>query len=222
MSKSVTRQLVVCPEVLIMVLDIARSTEMFDAMGESAACRLISDTIDLALEEIRVAGGEVSTFTGDGLLATWKSGPRAAPVSCVLSLWRRLAMRSMATDAGRRPPVMHGSLHAGSVTICTIAGGRAVMLGQALNIASRLDDLSQQVTGGFVVSRAAAAVLPCGQLAHLCDAGPVSIRGAREPMAVMRLRDPVALAPSAMRHLPGGTAAARPPWTATDCGPTPI
>jgi class 3 adenylate cyclase len=220
MIKCQTRQLAVCPDVLVMVLDISRSTDMFRDMGERAACELIAETVDVANAEIQAFGGEVSCFVGDGLLATWRLAPTAAPVSCVISLWRRLAAGSLATIAGPDTPVMHGSLHFGSVTICTIGSGRAVMLGQALNIASRLDDLSHQVPGGFLVSHKAAAVLSRSEQAHLCDAGRVSIRGARETLQVMCLHEHNIRTHSSMERRPSDATLMRSSHIAADSGPT--
>src|SRR5258708_11056081 len=77
-------------------------------------------------------------------------------------------------------PRIRGSLHFGTVIVGEIGDvKRAIVFnGDVMNIAARLEELSRNVDGGFIASRAAMALFGSAPPFGVRDLGRLPIRGA--------------------------------------------
>jgi adenylate cyclase len=162
---------------------------------------LINRFIEAVSRAITDAGGQPNQFIGDGVLALFGLGADRA-TAC------RQALRAAANVAANiahlneqiaaegHDPVAYGiGIHGGEVIVGDIGfRGHTVFtaLGDAVNVAARLQDMTKSLGCKAVASQdvcatagLAAASLPCTQ---------VEIRGRDEKMMVCTVQDPAVLA----------------------------
>jgi adenylate cyclase len=152
--------------------------------------------------------GTLDKYLGDGIMATFGT-PEAGPDDAQNAL---AAARAMLTsiDAwnrdragpGRDPIRLSIGIHYGEVVLGDIGSERRLefaVLGDVVNVASRLEELTRRLASPLVVSdalvqaaRGQSAGAPA--LVGLRPTAPQQLRGRDQPVAVWRL-DPAALAP---------------------------
>jgi len=162
---------------------------------------LINRFVEAVSRGISEAGGQPNQFIGDGVLALFGLG-------CDRETACRQALRAAALIASNvahlnhqiatevRDPVQYGiGINAGDVIIGDVGfRGQTVFtaLGDSVNVAARLQDLSKVLDCKVVISEEVckAAGLPGDALIRT----QVEIRGHREPMTVRTEKDPTVLA----------------------------
>jgi adenylate cyclase len=153
-------------DLTIMFLDLHGFTTFAEQSTPSDITRLLSDFFSLASSEIAAGGGCVDKFIGDGIMAIWNAPvltPDHALKACLCAL--NIQGRVTEVNAFRRK----GDLPALQVRI-GIHSGRAVIgnigspdrleytaIGDAVNIASRLEALNKELHTRILVSDEVAA-----------------------------------------------------------------
>ena len=142
-------------------MSIAGSTTLAERLGGLGIHRFLDQTFRSLTGPIIDCRGEVLNYVGDEIIVTWSEASGAVdcrPLRCFLAMrdiLQKLQGRFEA-EFGIAPRI-RGSLHFGPVIIGEIGDiKRAIVFnGDVMNTAARLEELSRNVDGGFVASRAA-------------------------------------------------------------------
>lgn len=162
----------------VVFADLTGSTGVFETLGNEAATRTITSLTHWIGEVCRDHGGRVVKTLGDGVLALFPAPDGA--LAAVVRLQREHAQRQ-----ARRAPAHQMQLQVG------LACGEIVEVdgdcyGDAVNVASRLSDLSEArqiwATGSVIEQ---AELPPAGARFHAL--GPVPIRGKSQPLELYRV-----------------------------------
>lgn len=177
----------------VLFVDIAGSTGLAEQLGGTGIHRLLDRTFRLLSMPVVDYRGEVLDYVGDEIIVTWTSKEGAIdcrPLRCFMAMRAELvrAAEQLEREFGAVPRI-RGSLHFGPVIIGEIGDiKRAIVFnGDVMNTASRLEALSRDVDGGFVVSHAAMAQFKQPLPVAMRELGRLPIRGRIDGIDAMGL-----------------------------------
>lgn len=183
----------IAEERFVLFVDIAGSTGLAEKMGGLAIHRFLDQTFRVLTDAVVDYRGEILHYVGDEVIVTWRADVGAIdcrPLRCFLAMRAALAERAarFEREFGAAPKI-RGSLHFGTVIAGEIGSvKRAIVLnGDVMNTAARLEALSRDVKGGFLVSRAAMERFAVVPPVKLEDLGPRAIRGRADSIDVLGL-----------------------------------
>jgi adenylate cyclase len=186
--------------VVSMFVDMRGSTTLAEARLPFDVVFLINRFVDAASQAVIGAGGQPNQFVGDGVLALFGLDTDPA-TACRQALRAASAVASNVAYLNHlfttevREPIQFGiGIHGGDVIVGDIGfRGHTVFtaLGDAVNVAARLQDLTKSLDCKAVVSEEVCktAGIPADALTRT----EVSIRGRDEPIAVRTAADPTVL-----------------------------
>jgi adenylate cyclase len=167
----------------VLFVDIAGSTGLAERLGGIAIHRLLDRTFRLLTVAVVDYRGEVLNYVGDEVIVTWPERGGAVdcrPLRCFVAMREELSRASgqLEREFGAVPRI-RGSLHFGPVIVGEIGDvKRAIVFnGDVMNTAARLEELSRNVDGGFLASRAAMERFSSAPPFAVCDLGRLPIRG---------------------------------------------
>jgi len=187
--------------VVSMFVDMRGSTKMAEARLPFDVVFLINRFLEAASQAVIEAGGQPNQFVGDGLLALF--GLDSDPATACRQALRAAAMVASNVEymnhefaSELQAPIQFGiGIHGGEVIIGDI-GFRAhtvfTALGDAVNVAARLQDMTKALNCTVVVSEdvcKSAGISP-----DRLTQADISIRGRDQPMRVCTATDPTLLA----------------------------
>src|SRR5262245_19710662 len=187
--------------VVSMFVDMRGSTSLSEGRLPFDVVFIINRFVETVSRAITEAGGEPNQFVGDGVLALFGLNTDAA-AACRQALRAAALIESNIAHLNHQfatevvEPVQYGiGIHAGEVIIGDIGfRGRTVFtaLGDSVNVAARLQDLSKRLGVRAVISDEVCrlAAIPADAL----DRTEVEIRGHEKPMNVRTTEDPTVLA----------------------------
>ena len=181
----------------VLFVDIAGSTGMAERLGGLAIHRLLDRTFRLLTLSVVDYRGEVLNYVGDEVIVTWPERDGAIdcrPLRCFGAMRDELAGAApqLQREFGVTPRI-RGSLHFGPVIIGEIGDvKRAIVFnGDVMNTAARLEELSRQVDGGFLASRAAMDRFSSALPFAVRDLGRLPIRGRLDGIDVVGIDAPL-------------------------------
>ena len=168
-------------EATILFTDIAGFTTIAEYLTPDQLLAALNDYLETVLEPIRLHGGVVNTFIGDGLFASFnmplacEDHPCAA-VRAAIDIQRAVGARTfgdMGVAFATRIGISTGRVVGGSL------GARQrltfTLLGDTVNLASRLEQLNKQYGTSILVSGSTRAA--CGEHFVFTDLGTTAVRG---------------------------------------------
>jgi adenylate cyclase len=180
----------------VLFVDIAGSTGMAERLGGIAIHRLLDRTFRLLTLSVIDYRGEVLNYVGDEVIVTWpeRSGAiECRPLRCFMAMRDELtrATSQLEREFGVVPRI-RGSLHFGPVIVGEIGDlKRAIVFnGDVMNTAARLEELSRNVDGGFLASRAAMQRFDSAPPFAVRDLGRLAIRGRADGIDVVGIETP--------------------------------
>jgi adenylate cyclase len=187
--------------VVNMFIDMRGSTRLAEARLPFDTVFLINRFLEAASQAVVDAGGQPNQFVGDGLLALF--GLHVDPATAGLQAIRAAAMVASNVEQMNRQfaselqePIQFGiGIHGGEVIIGDIGFRDHTVftaLGDAVNVAARLQDMTKALNCTIVVSEEVcknAGIAPDRLMRT-----EVSIRGRDQPMTVCAASDPASLA----------------------------
>jgi adenylate cyclase len=183
-------------ERFVLFVDIVGSTALAERLGGVGIHRLLDRVFRLLTVAVEDYRGEVLNYVGDEVIVTWpehRGSVAWRPLRCFLAMRDELARASdqLQREFGVAPQI-RGSLHFGTVIIGEIGDvKRAIVFnGDVMNTAARLEELSRDVDGGFLASRAAMARFNSPPPFALRDLGRLAIRGRADGIDVVGLGAP--------------------------------
>ena len=175
----------------VLFVDIARSTGLAERLGGIAIHRLLDRTFRLLTIAVVDYHGEVLNYVGDEVIVTWPERGGAIdcrPLRCFVAMRDELsrAAGQLEREFGAAPRI-RGSLHFGPVIVGEIGDvKRAIVFnGDVMNTAARLEELSRNVDGGFLASRAAMVRFGSAPPFAVRDLGRLPIRGRADGIDVV-------------------------------------
>ena len=180
----------------VLFVDIAGSTGLAEQLGGVGIHRFLDRTFRLLTVSVEDYRGEVLNYVGDEIIVTWRERIGAVdcrPLRCFDAMRKDL---SRAADQFEREfgavPRIRGSLHFGPVIVGEIGDvKRAIVFnGDVMNTAARLEELSRNVDGGFLASRAAMAQFGSVPPFPVRALGQLPIRGRADGIDVVGIDGP--------------------------------
>jgi adenylate cyclase len=180
----------------VLFVDIAGSTGLAERLGGIGIHRLLDRIFRLLSVAVVDYRGEVLGYVGDEVIVTWPERSGAIdcrPLRCFAPMRDALSRASgqFEREFGAAPSI-RGSLHFGPVIVGEMGDiKRAIVFnGDVMNTAARLEQLSRNVEGGFLASRAAIERLGSKPPFAVRDLGRLPIRGRADGIDVFGLQVP--------------------------------
>ena len=181
----------------VLFADIVGFTAISEKLTPEQVIALLRRFHQGAADTVFRHGGTVDKFIGDAVMATFgtpETGPRDASnaLACALEIERGLAPLNEALRAEGLPPLAAGiGLHYGPVVMGDIGGeGRLefAVIGDSVNVASRLQELTRSLEVRVLISRNLAEAVKAeggGGLDDFAEAPPQSLRNRQQPLDVL-------------------------------------
>jgi adenylate cyclase len=177
--------------VCVMFVDIRSFTAAARTRTPGEVVARLDAVFAILVDIVDRHNGIVNKFLGDGLLAIF-GAPIEDPLEAANAVAAAREMLSAidASNAGDPWPIRLGiGIHVGQAVAGTVGSPRRkeyTVIGDTVNLASRLESLNKEVGSQLVVSDAVreAAGEAVGEVLPL---GPLSVRGYAEPVTVWRL-----------------------------------
>ncbi len=164
-------------ELTIVFADLTGSTGLFEALGNSRAAEVVTRTTHWMGRLAQARGGRVIKYLGDGVLLSFAYNPAA--VLTAIEIQNSHRERNAGVPGARTMKVKIG-----------MARGEVVeqdgdCFGDAVNVASRLSDLSG--ADQIFATQSVIDALPPEEDIRYRNLGPMDIRGKSGPMTVYRI-----------------------------------
>jgi adenylate cyclase len=177
--------------VCVMFVDIRGFTAAARIRSPAEVVARLDDAFAILVEIVDRHHGIVNKFLGDGFLAMF-GAPIDDPAAAAdaVAAGREMLRAVAESNAGDPWPIRIGiGVHIGDAVTGTVGSPRRkeyTVIGDTVNLASRLESLNKEVGSQFLVSDAirAAAGDEIGDAEPL---GPVAVRGYEQPVSVWRL-----------------------------------
>lgn len=176
--------------VCVLFLDIRGFTAMSRTRSAIETVALLNDFFAAMVEIVDRHHGIINKFLGDGFLALF-GAPLADPSASINALAAARAMLAAVEDWNRSRPLqalrIGIGIHAGEAvtgTVGSVQRKEYTVIGDTVNLAARLEQLTKETKSQLLISDAVHAVVaPDGAT----DLGPIAVRGYGEPVRVWRL-----------------------------------
>ena len=183
--------------VTILFSDLRDFTSLSESTGQEELIALLNEYLAAMVECIHEEGGTLHKFIGDAVMAVWgdltsdgSEADAAKAARAALKMHRRLAELNVGWRQAGRPELRMGiGLNHGAVLVGNIGSPRRMeftVIGDAVNLASRLESLTKELKAGTLVGEALVPLLRAGGF-ELKPRGDVPVKGKAQPVAVFEL-----------------------------------
>jgi adenylate cyclase len=181
-------------EVSILFQDIRGFTGLSEHLDPAALLKLLNQFFTEVVAAVEAEGGVVKQFVGDGVMALFGApqmhqdhAERA--VRAALGIVARLATLNASLRQEQKPPIEIGiGIHAGTVVAGLIGPDQRVeygVVGDAVNLANRVETLTKEVQTTVLVSREIADRL--GPTFVLGRSATMPVKGRTQPVEVIEV-----------------------------------
>ncbi len=182
--------------VTILFSDLRDFTALTERLGDAELIAQLNEYLAAMVECIHEEGGTLHKFIGDAVMAVWgdlaSDGPVAdaeKAVRAALAMQARLAELNARWQEQGRPQFRMGvGINHGTVLIGNIGSPRRMeftAIGDAVNLASRLESLNKELATTLLVGESMKALV--GERYPLRACGAVNVKGKSRPVQVYEL-----------------------------------
>ena len=185
-------------DVAVLFVDIVGFTRLAEDMSADEVIVLLRDFHGRMERCVFDHGGTLDKYLGDGLMATFgtpQAGPHDAAnaIACGKAMLAEIAEWNAEREARGRTTVRIGlGIHYGPVVLGDIGSARRLefaVVGDTVNVASRLEALTRELAVDMIVSEDAATSAAGSDVAADLDAAdPQPLRGRAAPLAIRTWR----------------------------------
>jgi len=180
--------------VSVLMSDLRGFTALSERLPPQVVSEMMNDYFTAMVDVILARRGLVQDFVGDAIMAVY-GAPLDDPEHCWHAARTAVEMHA-ALEAlnrrwqaqGRGPLAMGIAVHTGDAFAGTLGAPRKkkyAVLGDTVNLTSRMEGLNRDLGTGILISGAALAVLKDRVVVR--DRGSVSVRGRSEPVEIFEL-----------------------------------
>jgi adenylate cyclase len=178
-------------ELTLMFTDLANFTAMSERLTAEATVEVLTEYFNAMTTIIHAHGGTVDKFIGDAVMAFWGApldDPRHAENAVRAAIEMQIAMQALVQELTQRglPPIaMRIGVHSGRAVVGNIGSQSRFsysVIGDAVNLASRLEGANKAFGTGILVSDATVRALPADISLRLLD--KVVVKGKSASIAV--------------------------------------
>ncbi|BEP94035.1 adenylate/guanylate cyclase domain-containing protein [Acidovorax sp. A79] len=178
-------------EVTLMFTDLANFTTLSEQLSAEQTVEVLTGYFNAMTPIVHASGGTVDKFIGDAVMAFWGApldDPQHAAHAVQAAIAMQQAMQALVADLVARglPPIhMRIGLHTGRVVVGNVGSEQRfsyTAIGDAVNLAARLEGANKAFGTGILLSAATAAQLPASVALRALD--DVIVKGKTEPVRV--------------------------------------
>jgi adenylate cyclase len=180
--------------VTVLMSDLRGFTTISENLPPEVVSAMMNEYFTAMVDVILAHRGLVQDFIGDAIMAVY-GAPLDDPEHCwhaarsAVGMHAALESLNRAWEAdGRGPLAMGVAVHTGPVFAGTLGAPRKkkyAVLGDTVNLTSRMEGLNRDLGTGILISGAALAVLRDRVVVR--DRGRVAVKGRREPVEIHEL-----------------------------------
>jgi adenylate cyclase len=188
----------------ILFVDIVGFTRFAERLPPEVVIDVLRGFHGRMAEAVFAHGGTLHKFLGDGLMASFgvtdglvggagKAAPAARALDCLVAIQQGMADWNRDRVArGEAPLAVAIGLHHGPVVTGDVGDARCLefaVIGDTVNVASRLEALCRPLEAAAIVSREAAVAAGAhpALAGFVAEAEAILIRGREAPVAILRL-----------------------------------
>ncbi len=179
----------------IMICDLRDFTALSDLWPRDDIIEILNGYFDALCEPVEARGGEILKFMGDGLLAVFPlSNPNAHAdlLEAIKDGRQRMDVLNGELVKSGKSPLRYGiGVHVGDVMYGNIGSRKRLdftAIGPAVNIASRLEELTKQLKRPVLLSSDFVKLVENSSSGFL-DLGSHNLRGLERPVSIFGLAD---------------------------------
>jgi signal transduction histidine kinase/class 3 adenylate cyclase len=172
-------------EVTVLFADVRNFTARSEVLGPEGTFRFINGCLERFEPVVRRHGGFVDKFIGDAIMALFPGDPRDA-IAAAEGFHEEVRRFNAEQPSGALPLAIGVGVHRGPVVLGTVGGPdrlEATAIGDAVNVASRLEGITKGLGVGAVVSEACVV----GAREGLRPVGFVRVRGRQGRLALLEI-----------------------------------
>ncbi|MBT9512891.1 MAG: adenylate/guanylate cyclase domain-containing protein [Acidovorax sp.] len=187
-------------EVTLMFTDLANFTTLSEQLSAEQTVEVLTGYFNAMTPIVHATGGTVDKFIGDAVMAFWGApldDPQHAANAVRAAIAMQQAMQALVADLRARglPPIhMRIGLHTGRVVVGNVGSEQRfsyTAIGDAVNLAARLEGANKAFGTGILLSAATAAQLPPTVALRALD--DVIVKGKTAPVRVFTPCDDAAV-----------------------------
>ena len=195
-------------EVTLMFTDLANFTTLSEQLSAEQTVEVLTAYFNAMTPIVHATGGTLDKFIGDAVMAFWGApldDPQHAEHAVTAAISMQQAMQVLVADLRARglPPIhMRIGLHTGRVVVGNVGSEQRfsyTAIGDAVNLAARLEGANKAFGTGILLSAATAAQLPSSVALRALD--DVVVKGKTEPVRVFTPCDDAAVRDASLAAL---------------------
>ena len=181
-------------EAVVMFSDLRGFTQKSETWDETTLLAALNDYFDMVVQAVEANGGDVLKFMGDGILSIFPIGDDSSPeercrnaIDATRAAFSALdELNTEREKTGDEALAMGIGINRGPVTYGNIGSPNRLdftVLGRAVNVASRVQDLCKAVGASALATASVASCWPD----EFSSQGSHPVRGVAEPIEVFAL-----------------------------------
>ncbi len=186
-------------EVAVLFSDLRGFTRFAERLDPEDLVSELNAYLEAMVQAVRAEGGVIDKYIGDAIMALFgvpddRPDAAAAAVRAAAAMQRALDAHNRERTARGKPALAHGiGVHFGPAVwgnIGTQERMQYTVIGDAVNLASRLESASKELGCAVVVSGDTAAHIPEGAAPALEARGTIQVRGREQALEVLTFVEP--------------------------------
>ncbi|MFE1601082.1 adenylate/guanylate cyclase domain-containing protein [Methylobacterium sp. ID0610] len=192
--------------VAVLFADLVGFTSLAERLRPEAVLALLKAFRERSCRIVFAHGGTLDKFLGDGFMATFgclsdEPGASSTALACALALQEEMTRWNAEREAAGEPRIaLSIGLHCGPVVVGTVGAQQRVeftVIGDVVNVASRLQQATRELGGSIVASEGCVAEADMAGLGldGFGDSRDLALRGRSQSIRVRVWREVAATAP---------------------------